>query len=329
MDRVLIMGGSYFIGRKIAELCVNAGYDVSIVNRGTVPPPCKTIHQIQCDRNNIEDMKKALKNVSFDIVIDGSGRTKNQAEILCKSLNLSKLTHFVFISSAFVYDFGDFTIPFVESVCLAPNKDYPEYELNKIKAEKYLSDYFGQKDTKLIILRPPYVYGPNNHLQRESFVFDHILYENTIIMPKSHAKIQFIYVADLAHIVLHLLKERLDSVNVFNISNKQAVTFKEWIEYCFKACEKPVEIIEYDYKKDKRDIRDFFPFFDRNSLLDVSKIKAIIPHETDFVEGLANAYQWFLKERNTIRFNDTIRKNELEILNSIKHSESVYKIIDM
>ena len=46
---MLILGGSYFAGRKIAIELSENGYKVSVLNRGTKPCPSNKIEQIICD----------------------------------------------------------------------------------------------------------------------------------------------------------------------------------------------------------------------------------------------------------------------------------------
>ena len=40
MKKILILGGSYFIGKKLVEeLLNNIAYEITILNRGSVPAP--------------------------------------------------------------------------------------------------------------------------------------------------------------------------------------------------------------------------------------------------------------------------------------------------
>ena len=44
---------------------------------------------------------------------------------------------------------------------------------------------------------------------------------------------------------------------------------------------KRVETVMFDYKKENRGVREFFPFHDYDNVLNVDKIKCICPEETD------------------------------------------------
>lgn len=314
MKKVLLMGGSYFIGKSIVKSLLEADYEVYTLNRGTKKINDNRINQIICDRNNIYEMSVMLKKYSFDIVIDVSGLNEEQASTLYNSLNLNTIKQFVFISSSSVYDIENLNAPFFETNNLSQNKFWTDYGFNKIKAEQYYINKFSDTDTQFIILRPPYVYGENNYAQRESFIFDNITKNKPIIIPSSNFKLQFIYVKDLANIIITLLNNNLENISIFNVGNKQPVTVREWIEICFKVAQKTTKIIEFDYTKFNFSIRDFFPFYDYDNVLNVDKINQIYSEETPFEVGLKASYNWYLNNKDKIEFKKYVYNNEKEIL---------------
>lgn len=315
MKNVLVMGGSYFIGKKIVSVLCDKGFCVTVLNRGTKQSD-KRAASIVCDRNNKEQMKSSLFGKSFDTVIDVCGVNANQIKILCESIDISVLEGFVFISSSSVYDVNSLTIPFKVGDPLGENV-WGEYGTDKIKAEKYLCDRFSDIDVRLDILRPPYVYGEDNYAQRESFVFEHVMNKRPILVPQSNPLLQFIYTGDLAEIIVALQSDNTKGINIYNVGNKKALTSKQWVEACAEVVGLKADIIEYDYKKDKRFIRDFFPFYDYDNILDVSPINEIMSHETAFSDGLENAYKWFLKNRHNIEFKQQVETNERDILKKL------------
>lgn len=312
-QKVLLMGGSYFIGKKIAEILAEE-FDVTVLNRGT-KPKSENVESIICDRNDPNDMKNALANKHFDFVVDVSGTNAEQSKILCESLNFSGIKSFVFISSSAVYDVEHLNIPFSENDSLAENYYWTDYGTNKIEAESYLIKTLGKVGTNLFILRPPYVYGENNYAQRESFIFEHLLTDKPIIVPNNgETKLQFIYSGDLANIIKTLLLSDLYGTNIYNVGNKQPVTVREWIQSCSEAVGKKAEIISFDYKSNGYSVRDFFPFFDYDNVLDVYEINKIYSQETPFTDGLKLAFKQFLKDRENIVFKPYVTKNEENIL---------------
>lgn len=315
--KVLVMGGSYFIGKKIADVLVS-DFEVTVLNRGT-KKSAENVETIVCDRNDFSSMQKALKDKRFDFIVDVSGTNAEQSRILCESLDCSALKAFLFISSSAVYDVEHLNIPFTETDNLAENKHWTDYGINKIKAEGYLQNTFGNTNTNLYILRPPYVYGENNYAQRESFIFEHLLTNSPIIVPNDGStKLQFIYTTDLANIVKTFLNSDIKGTNIYNVGNKSAVTVNEWIQACAEAVGCKYEIVKFDYKKYSFKERDFFPFFDYDNVLDVAKINEVYNYETPFVDGLKNAFAQFLKDRNNIVFKPFVTENEEKILDILK-----------
>lgn len=312
-QKVLLMGGSYFIGKKIAEV-LSEEFEVTVLNRGT-KPKSENLETITCDRNDRISMRNALADMRFDFVIDVSGTNAEQSKILCESLDFSSIKSFVFISSSAVYDVEHLNIPFNENDSLAENIYWTDYGTNKIEAESYLMKTLNEVGTNLFILRPPYVYGENNYAQRESFIFEHLLTNKPIIVPNNgETKLQFIYSGDLANIIKTLLLSDLCGTNIYNVGNKIPVTVMEWIQACSEAVGKKTEIVSFDYKANGYSVRDFFPFFDYDNVLDVYEINKIYSQETSFIDGLKFAFKQFLKDRENIIFKPHVTKNEENIL---------------
>ena len=318
IKQVLVMGGSYFIGKKVVDFLLNDNYSVYTLNRGTRENNDKRVINLKCDRNDTEQMNTILRKHSFDIVIDISALNKSQVEILYNSLDKKNLKQFVFISSSAVYDIENFSIPYSEETPLGENKYWTSYGTNKIEAEKFLKEKFQNTKASLIILRPPYVYGENNYAQRESFIFEHICNDKPIIIPgNGNTYLQFIYTTDLANIILNIINTNLDGISTFNVGNKKPVTIKEWIECCANVVSKNAKIIEYDYNNYQRKERDFFPFHNYDNVLDVSKINKIYNKETDFQIGLKNAFEWYCNNADGIFFKENVTQNEQIILKEL------------
>lgn len=314
-SKALLMGGSYFIGKKIADILAEE-FDVTVLNRGT-KPKSDNVETICCDRNDLQAMKNALSGKHFDYVVDISGTNAEQSKILCESLDFSSVKSFVFISSSAVYDVENLKIPFCENDSLAENIYWTDYGTNKIEAESYLINTLNKVGTNLFILRPPYVYGENNYAQRESFIFEHLLTGRPIIIPNNgETKLQFIYSGDLANIVKTLLLSDLCGINIYNVGNKIPVTVKEWIQACSDVVGKEAQVVSFDYKAKGYSVRDFFPFFDYDNVLDVSEINKLYSQETPFTDGLRLAFRQFLKDRENIIFKPYVTKNEEIILKS-------------
>lgn len=315
MEKVLVMGGTYFVGKRVVDELLKNHYDVYTLNRGSKKDT--RVKNLICDRDNEEELKKVLCDYKFDIIIDICGLNGEQAKKLCGAIDRDKLKAFVFISSSAVYDIENLSIPYKENDNLAENKIWTLYGKNKIESEECYINEFKDSNVRLIMLRPPYIYGEDNYAQRESFIFDHIYNNKPVIIPASNPILQFIYTTDLADIIIKLVETSKENISIYNVGNKKSVTSFEWVKACAKAAGKEVRIIKYDYKKDNRFVRDFFPFYDYDDVLEVSEINKIYSEETDFILGLKKAYKWYLDNKSNIQFKSNVTENEKEILKKL------------
>lgn len=139
MKRVLIAGGSYFIGKAITEELLNNGYEVTLLNRGN--NKVDDVTQIVCDRNVKEDMDSALKGKTFDYLVDVSGLNESQAKHLCEAIDTSELKKAIFISSSAVYDVERLKVRFKETDRIKANKYWGTYGTDKIEAERIYKNF--------------------------------------------------------------------------------------------------------------------------------------------------------------------------------------------
>ncbi len=314
MKKLLILGGTYFIGRKLVEVALEHNeYEVYILNRGSRKAfeNCK-VNYIIADRENPVQMKEALKKYEFDYIIDISCLNKSHVDILLDSVNKTNLKKVVFLSSSSVYRDTESGIVKNETATLGENAFWGAYGTDKIEAEKQYIFYAEKYGIERSIVRPPYVYGEYNYARRESFVFDHILSGKPIIVPSKNNLIQFIYAGDLAETFLALLKNDSSGIDIYNVGNALAVTMLEWVILCGYVVKRKPQI--YVYTGNEFNGKEYFPFHDYDNVLDCSKIKKIMQDETDFIQGLEVAYRWYEENKEQIVFNQKTTETEQHIL---------------
>lgn len=317
--KVLIVGGSYFIGKAMTDAFLQNGFAVTLLSRGS--KRIDRTWQLNCDRNDENALKQVLAGKVFDWVVDVSGLNRLQMEKLLSALELSFVEKFLFISSSSVYAVDELNPPYRETDELGENSYWTDYGRNKIEAEAYLFSALANTEIKLTILRPPYVYGENNHVQRESFVFRHALQNKPIILPKKDFKLQFIYAPDLANTALALLSQEQNQHEIYNVGNAQSISAEEWVRMCSLAVGKEVHLLRYDNLADGIASRVFFPFPDYDNYLDVSRIKAIIPEETSFADGLQSALKWYRAVEGEIAWNENMLTMEEKILEKLGYPQ--------
>src|SRR5436309_9525973 len=98
--RILILGGTVFLGRHIVEAAAARGHEVTLFNRGQRNP--ELFPQLEKLRGNRDGDLKALEGRRWDAVIDTCGYVprvvRDSAKLLADSVS-----HYTFISSISVY----------------------------------------------------------------------------------------------------------------------------------------------------------------------------------------------------------------------------------
>ena len=284
--KILVTGGTTFVSKFVAEYFVKKGDEVYVINRNS-RPQVDGVHLINCDRMELGDK---LKGEKFDVVLDVATYTKEQMGALLDALY--EFDDYIFVSSSAVYPETN-PQPFTEEQKCGRNSIWGDYGVNKLNTEKLLTE----RVENAYILRPPYFYGVYENLHREAFAFDCAEEGRPFYIPQNgDMKMQFFNVVDLCRFIEILLSEHpID--RVFNVGNKDAVTIKEWAELCYKAVGKDVEFVSVDNCVNQR---DYFPFYDYEYVLDVTKQSELMPDTIPLLDGLKAEYQWYKDNKDSV-----------------------------
>jgi nucleoside-diphosphate-sugar epimerase len=295
MESVLIMGGSYFIGKHVVD-ALKKTYKVTVLNRGSNPLNDNKVKELICDRNDQDKMHDLLHGKPFDYVVDISCFTPKQAEILASSLHLLSLKKYVFISTSAVYDIKE-PVPYDETVSLLGDSPFKDYALNKIACEAYFQSIL--TDDQLVIYRPPYVYGEDNYILRERLIFYLLENELPIYIPRTNNKAQFVYVGDIATYTKKALDNTIPG-GVYNVGLSTHETFTSWVDACSKIVGKTAHKVIVDHNDTDVNLNHVFPFFAIDIVLNPSKIKQYVKEDTAFEAGLSAAYEDYKTLKKTI-----------------------------
>lgn len=310
MTHVLVLGGSGFIGRHLVPMLLAEGYQVSLLNRGSHRMPGTT--QLLADRNDADSMRKALASTPcFDVVIDLSAYTSAQSRIA--RLFLSERTgHWIHLSTAAVYTKGT-----RECDPIGANPDWGQYGADKAEID---ADFLGQ--TGVTILRPPYIYGPYNSNDRETFIWSRLLRGRPIVVPgDGNRQVQFIYAPDLARAFVQFARAVPPTeTQIFNIAHPTLLSFNAWVQLLADIAGTPCDIVP-ELGQSGMNPRSYFPFRDAPCAVDTSAISALWTPLWDARAGFEATWRTqdtlFLKERPI----DT--ENEEKCLKQAKKNASI------
>lgn len=288
--RILVLGGSYFVGRHIALEFARKGADVVVLNRGTRPV---NFPVLVADRNDVRGMREALRGQSFDVVVDTSCQDTGQAFAAMQALG-GRYRRYVFISTPAVYDDGA-PRPLVESAPAGGSKAWGDFGANKAKAELLLREMCSQK---LTIVRPAYVYGPFNNLARETFIWSRVLRDKPVFVPGSGTtQVSFIHAHDLAAIVRVLALDDRARGATYNVAHPEPVTFERWVREVARAAGAEARVVHVPAGTLHLSARDYFPFRDQELTLDVEALANIceLP-KVDLAAGLAQTFEFHSRD---------------------------------
>ena len=285
----LVLGGTYFIGKALVELLMTIANSVWILNRGTKPIFGK-IGQISVDRHNLTDMKSALSGKKFDVVFDISGYTRNDVVIATKALG-KRFGQYVFCSSIAVCKQPPICWPITEEHQKCDSVQDDKYGYNKLTAEQYLFAYGKENKIPITVVRPAYVYGPNDYSGRLNYFLERIS-ENTqvIITGNGENIIQLGYVYDLCNAMISMVGNKRAFEGVFNISGNELVSVNQLIGLISSIICKEAKVVYTTSGEESSPLAISHRFADVGKARDVLRI---IP-ETCLFNGLNKTYQWWL-----------------------------------
>ncbi len=85
--KILVLGGTQFVGRHIAEALLSGGHKVSVLNRGKSPDELPSyVERIRCDRNEGIPALDILNRRTWDACIDVSGYTPLSGTLKCSKI---------------------------------------------------------------------------------------------------------------------------------------------------------------------------------------------------------------------------------------------------
>lgn len=230
--RVLVLGGTKFLGRAVVACALDRGHNVTLFNRGrTNPDLFPGTEKLRGDR---EGGLNVLRRREWDAVVDPSGYVpgvvRSAAELLTDAVG-----QYVFISSVSVY--ADFSGTLREDGPLASLKpdhsgdelreDYANYGPLKALCEHAVADVFPARHA---IVRPGLIVGPYDPTGRFTYWPHRIARGGDVVAPGPPQRtVQFIDVRDLGAWIVDLCEHR--RTGTFN-ATRPGVSWGEMLATC-------------------------------------------------------------------------------------------------
>jgi 2'-hydroxyisoflavone reductase len=218
--KLLVLGGTRFVGRHMVERFLQAGHQVTLLTRGKLESPfveSQQCHHIHADRN--EPLNAPLEGVEgqvFDAVVDVSGYFPHQVQRVLDAVSFER---YLYVSTISVYDpaiRGSFA---EDHACYAPDTDSPtvtpqSYGPLKRACELLLLERI---PNRVCILRPHFVVGAHDYTQRLGSWIYRLARGGPRVFPGALSNaLQFVDARDHADFALLALERNMQGI--FNLA---------------------------------------------------------------------------------------------------------------
>jgi 2'-hydroxyisoflavone reductase len=220
--KLLLIGGTRFLGRAIVNQALAAGHEVTLFNRGQSNPDlyADEVETLIGDRDGGLDV---LDGRSWDAVIDTCGYfprlVRDSARFLADAVN-----QYVFISSISVYPFAALRVPGVDEATAVGTLE--DETVEEITEETYgplkaLCEQAAEAAMpgRVLNVRAGLIVGPHDLTDRFTYWPYRVAQGGNVLAPDSpdHA-VQFIDVRDLAQWILHMVEAQ--KVGTYNVTGQ-------------------------------------------------------------------------------------------------------------
>jgi len=234
----LILGGTRYMGKHLADKLIADGHNVTIATRGNAKDEFgDKVKRIIINRENRNSLRNAFKGKHYDIAIDNLAYSSNEVRILLDSLDTKK---YILTSTCSVYadnfrvnmkeiDMNTHTIPL--KWC---NNDDFEYDEIKRQAEAALFQAYPGQDS--VAVRFPFVFGKDDYTKRLFFYVEHIFNERAMHIDNMTARLSFIESGEAGRFLAHAATAPV--FGSINASSVGTISLEEIIRYAEKRISK-------------------------------------------------------------------------------------------
>lgn len=235
--RVLVLGGTQFMGRETVRRLVGREHKVSVLHRRNSHDLGPEVANLQCDRSDLDALARLLGEHDFEAVFDFAydwekGTPAAQVAHAAGSCTDS-LRRYVFMSSIAAYGSG---VGLREDAPLAPDDHPNPYIQHKAGAERALLRMHETTGFPVTIFRPPFVHGPRQVFYREQFFWDRMRAGRPIILPDGgDTPMQRVFAPDVADMCVRSIEVPAAAGEAFNVAHSEKLTQRTYVEALGRA----------------------------------------------------------------------------------------------
>ena len=232
--RLLIIGGTSFLGRHTAEIALSRGWTVTTFNRGRSGADVDGVEVVRGDRDDDAALKQ-LTDRLFDVVVDTCGFVPRVVAKSAATL-ASSGAHYVFVSSISATPTWP-AEPTPEGLDGQPcssdaGPEDGDYGVLKAGCERAVTEVFGDGST---IARAGLILGPHENVGRLPWWLDRMARGGEVLAPGDpDVPMQLVDARDLAAFMLDCGERRVPGT--FNATAPAGnITFGRWLQDCLEV----------------------------------------------------------------------------------------------
>ena len=308
--KILVTGGSGFIGSHLVKALVKRGYHVAITTKYEsvyenirLFEIWKKLTVIECDlrySNTINKINDFKPSIVFHLAAynDVKGSFTNYQEALESNVigtsnlleNLKNYKQFIYVSSSEVYGYQDNKKLFSEKMKTHP---ISPYSIGKYSGELYAQMHMSHMKKPIKIVRPFNVFGEtqsNKAVIPE--LIEKFIRNETVKITKGKQTREFNYVGNTVNFLMEVAKNKNFFNEIVNISEGKEITIRLLAEKIKKITKSKSRLIIGGLLERKTEIHKM--------KASITKMKSLIRIEKNFSfdEGLCRTINWYKKEKD-------------------------------
>jgi nucleoside-diphosphate-sugar epimerase len=239
--RILVIGGTKFLGRHFVEAALAGGHELTLFTRGETNP--ELFPETERLRGNRDGDLEALRGREWDAVVDTCGYVprvvRQSAELLGDAVE-----QYTFVSSISAY--ASFERGPREDDARAGLDDpdtediFPNYGGLKAACERVVEELYGER---ALIVRPGLIVGPHDPTGRFTYWPHRIARGGDVLAPEPRDKtVQFIDVRDLGEWMVRLVEQRAAG-RINAVGPLPPPTMEELLDACRAALDADARLV--------------------------------------------------------------------------------------
>jgi nucleoside-diphosphate-sugar epimerase len=254
--RSLVLGGTRNLGPSIVQGLLQQGHEVAVFNRGQTRDDLpEEVERLRGDRTDTAQLKRAMGGREFDLVVDTTLYTGDEAEATVE-LFAGRVGRYIFLSTGQVYLVRvGLQRPFKEEDYDGPVMPEPPksdeqnhsnwlYGFDKREAEDVFARAWTRQQLPYTSLRLPMVNSERDHFDRIYGYFLRLKDGGPILVPEGvDLPVRHVYGDDVVQAITRLTTGELGKGRAYNIAQDDTLTLEQFLELLAETVHRTLKII--------------------------------------------------------------------------------------